>query len=154
MKHIKTYKVFENDKFMESFDMIKDYINEFCDTLDLDLYANETQDKIYLKTNSNGIVVWRFLDSKYEKTDEVKKYHLFILEIRLKDSFRVPNEDKIKEMLSWLIERIDDSEIKIENFGLKFYWNRQNQIYKSKIPILDKTYTKYDVKFDIIKKIL
>jgi len=154
MKHIKTYKVFENDEFIESFDMIKDYINEFCDTLDLDLYENETQDKIYLKTNSNGILVWRFLDSKYEKTDEVKKYHLFMLEIRLKDSFRVTNEDKIKEMLSWIIERIDDSEIKInDDLGCKFYSNDVHT-WKAKIPIQEKTFTKYEIKFDIIKKVL
>jgi hypothetical protein len=151
MNKIKTYKqLFDSDHF-DSFELIKDYINEFCDTLDLDLYPNDTGDKIYLKTNSNGIFVWRFLDSKWEKTDELKKYYYFIFEIRLKDSFRVPNEDKIKNMLKWLIERIDESEISEGRVDLKFISN-QVQPWKSKKPILDKTFTKYEIKFDIIKK--
>lgn len=150
MKRLKTYKIFESD-FYESFDLIKDYINEFCDTLDLDLYPNDTEDKIYLKTNSNGIFVWRLLDNKWEKTDDLKKWYYLVIEMRIKDSFRVPNEDGIKNMLNWLVERIDDSDISEGRLELKFISN-QLQTWKSKKPILEKTFTKYEIKFDIIKK--
>ena len=68
MKRLKTYKqLFESEHF-DSFELIKDYINEFCDNLDLDLYPNDTKvyplfyqetevtsgadEKIYLKANS------------------------------------------------------------------------------------------------------
>jgi len=153
MKKIKTYKqLFESEHF-DSFELIKDYINEFCDTLDLDLYPNDTQDKIYLKTNSNGIFVWRFLDSKWEKTDDLKKWYCLLIEMRIRDSFRVPNEDEIKKMLNWLVERIDESDISEDGLELRFYSN-QLQTWKSKKPILEKTFTKYEIKFDIIKKVL
>lgn len=150
MKHLKKFKIFENE-FYESFDLIKDYINEFCDILDLDLYPNDTHEKIFLKTNSNGIFVWRFLNSVWEKTDELRKWEKLIFEIRMKDSFRVPNEDKIKNLINWLVERINDSEIIENKIAIKFY---AYEINTWKNPILEKTFTTYDIKFDIIKRVL
>lgn len=153
MKRLKTYKIFESD-FYESFDLIEDYINEFCDTFDFDLYSNDTEDKIYLKTNSNGIFVWRLVDNKWEKTDDIKKWYCLIFEIRIRDSFRVPNEDKIKNMINWISERIDNFEISKNGIDLYFISNSP-QTWKSKKLIPSKrgleTFTKYEIKFDIIK---
>ena len=83
-----------------------------------------------------------------------------VIEIRIKESFRVPNEDKIKNMLNWLVERIDDSDIEIIEsnlnilkpwiVGVKFHSNNI-QTHFGKIPT---TFTKYDIIFDITKKIL
>ena len=162
MKQIKTYKIFESEDWTnDTFQTIHEYITEICDTLDLDLHKNETDHELYGVTISNGILVYRFVD-KYYDIVEPERAHTFIISIKIKDSFRIPNEDKVKDMLNWIIERIDDSEIKVsDNSGLKFYSN-DVQTWKATMPyrfkdgrpIPGKTFTKYEIIFDIIKKVL
>ena len=119
MNYLKKYKMFENDKSFDTFDVIKEYIYEFCDILNIEIYPNDQRDKIYSNTDTNGVLVWRFEDRYNDKTDEPFKYQTFIIYVRIKGDLR---NDKFFEMLSWLNERIDDLEVKIsENLTMKFY---------------------------------
>jgi hypothetical protein len=146
MRNVKTYKqLFESNQH-DTFDLIRDYINDFCDSLDLELYPNDNKDKIYTNTKSNGILVWRFLDSRWEKTDEVSKYHHFIIEMRIKESFRLEKSEKIRKLIDWLIERVDDSEIIEKNTNLKFISNP--------VPTFESRFRQYEIIFDVMKKVL
>lgn len=141
MNYLKKYKMFENDESFDTFDVIKEYIYEFCDILNIEIYPNDKREKIYSNTDTNGVLVWRFEDRYNDKTDEPFKYQTFIIYVRIKGDLR---NDKFFEMLSWLNERIDDLEVKIsENLTMKFYARPQ---YIS-APL-------FQLKFSLIKKVL
>lgn len=150
MNYLKKYKMFENDESFDTFDVIKEYIYEFCDILNIEIYPNDKREKIYSNTDTNGVLVWRFEDryrrfERHDKTDEPFKYQTFIIDVRIKASiWRLGKNDKFFEMLSWLNERIDDLEVKIsENLTMKFYARPQ---YIS-APL-------FQLKFSLIKKVL
>lgn len=133
--------MFENDESFDTFDVIKEYIYEFCDILNIEIYPNDKREKIYSNTDTNGVLVWRFEDRYNDKTDEPFKYQTFIIEMRTRSPLK---NDKFFEMLSWLNERIDDLEVKIsENLTMKFYARPQ---YIS-APL-------FQLKFSLIKKVL
>lgn len=141
MNYLKKYKMFENDKSFDTFDVIKEYIYEFCDILNIEIYPNDKREKIYSNTDTNGVLVWRFEDRYNDKTDEPFKYQTFIIDMR---TILPLKNDKFFEMLSWLNERIDDLEVKIsENLTMKFYARPQ---YIS-APL-------FQLKFSLIKKVL
>jgi hypothetical protein len=147
MNYLKKYKMFENDESFDTFDVIKEYIYEFCDILNIEIYPNDKREKIYSNTDTNGVLVWRFEDRYNDKTDEPFKYQTFIIDVRIKASiWRLGKNDKFFEMLSWLNERIDDLEVKIsENLTMKFY---ARPAVHSRIAPLSQ------LKFSLIKKVL
>jgi hypothetical protein len=155
MKHLKTYKIFEDNQSFDNFDLVKEYIYEFCDILDIEIYPNEKREKIYSNTNTNGVLVWRFEDRYNDKTDEPFKYQTFIIDMRTNITFRKNNEDKLSEMLSWLTKRIDDLEIKIsENLTMMFYARPTGPSLIA--PLYHQAHLSQNssLKFDLIKKVL
>ena len=134
MNYLKSFKIFESSSFYATWDDVKEYINNICDTFEVIEFKNRS---LTIPNGYNGTLTYTWSNMTFDETVRNMTFDETVLQMdfRFENKFFHNNSENILKSLRWMgskIEDISDNGILTSGEIGEFYSNTKDldKIYK------------------------